>query len=401
MLGGDPNDPASTWCDSTFKIPKNAKHEIYTGNFVHLILIAAAIPIVFLWRNVSRPRLVKTYAESLLLGFVLFSAYLTWQPWHTRLHLPLFVLWAPVVAVALTALLPRSVAYGFGVILLFLSSPFVTENEIRPLVGPASVLNISRQEQYFSDRAFLKPSYVAAVNEVRRLRCNQVGLDLRFESYEYPFLALLGAGNGSVVVRPVQVKGPSRRFQDVNRGFQPCAIICPDCAARPEVLEAYEAAGAHAVRFDQVAVFTGSSLPVIKLPAVVTPACSVRMTTGWYAREQNEKTWWRWVQDQGTVKIDSLADARLILKARLMAVQSPNQALLLLNGKQFQVIPIGGGEGETLSIPFDVKRGENTLQFVGKNPPVQSLHDRRFISIGVSGLVIQPANTTETCASSF
>jgi hypothetical protein len=90
VLGIDPDDPGSTWTGEHFQIAVPILHEDALGNSIHLLLIYAAIGI-FLFDGKSHQLNVKVYTAGLIGSFVLFCAYLRWQPWHTRLHLPLFV----------------------------------------------------------------------------------------------------------------------------------------------------------------------------------------------------------------------------------------------------------------------------------------------------------------------
>lgn len=76
--------------------------ETYAGNLVHFILILVSI-IVFLTSKQRRSsRDLMSYGIVLIAAFLLFVFYLKYQPWGSRLHLPLFVLWSPVIAIVLS-----------------------------------------------------------------------------------------------------------------------------------------------------------------------------------------------------------------------------------------------------------------------------------------------------------
>src|SRR5262249_830300 len=97
--GGDPNDPRSTWEATKFAIfpPRINPDEL--GNPWHLILIAVAFGML-LFGPKAKANGMLPYAACVAAGALLFCVFLRWQPWHTRLHLPLFVLSGPVVAAA-------------------------------------------------------------------------------------------------------------------------------------------------------------------------------------------------------------------------------------------------------------------------------------------------------------
>ena len=102
-LGIDPNDPATTFYGTRFQILPLRIDEDATGNSLHLLLIAAAI-LSLTFRKETRNRETVALAAALVAGLILFSAYLRWQPWHMRLHLPLFVLWSAVIGACSCAL---------------------------------------------------------------------------------------------------------------------------------------------------------------------------------------------------------------------------------------------------------------------------------------------------------
>src|SRR5262249_14959140 len=109
-LGLDPEDPGTTWRWSHYDPPTNARnHEANANNRWHLILIACAA----LWAVFRRDRVWVRYAAGLLAAFLLFCFYLKWQPYMTRLELPLFVLAMPLVAWLLDRWRPQCVALVF------------------------------------------------------------------------------------------------------------------------------------------------------------------------------------------------------------------------------------------------------------------------------------------------
>lgn len=227
----DPNNPATTWTSSRFELPTRPRHEALAANPAHLVLIALTL-LVLLLRGPRTSRDLMLYCLGLLLAFLAFCAVLKWQPFHSRLHLPLFVLWAAPTALVFTSGRGPYVAYGVAAALLFLSTDAVLKNELRPLSGRrhSTILRQDRATLYFADHPFLIPSYKTAVEVLRDTGCRDIGLDLSLagdQAFEYPLLVLLGAGGRDMDVRQVGTMNASARYA---APFTPCAVLCARCS---------------------------------------------------------------------------------------------------------------------------------------------------------------------------
>jgi hypothetical protein len=103
ILNKDSNDPKTTYANTSFKVTKASLFEDRAGNALHLLLILFSIVVLLSDKQLrSRSSHLTGFFCALIGGFLLFCFYLKWQPWGSRLHLPLFVLWAPFVAVVLS-----------------------------------------------------------------------------------------------------------------------------------------------------------------------------------------------------------------------------------------------------------------------------------------------------------
>lgn len=225
-LGLDVNDPRTT-CWGLFWINKLNTYEDAAGNPVHLALIAAALA-ALAWRRALRGSL-RAHVLAVGAGFFLFCLMLRYQPWHSRLHTPLFLLLAPVAGYALEGTRWRRGADVAAVLLLLASAPWLVLNRQRPLLDFGyyypSIFRTSRIDQYFTHPSArpLRDSYVKAA-EVVRQRGGDVGLLLPEDAFEYPLWVLLEPGRkvgriGNVGVRNVSVRtaGP--------RPFQPPTVL--------------------------------------------------------------------------------------------------------------------------------------------------------------------------------
>ena len=220
-LGLDADDPRVTWFGERFVVPSWDPEEDYAGNPVHALLIIGAVAIAVV--QVRRRPMLAAYASALVLGWLLFSAVLKWQPWHSRLHMPFFVSASPLVAAVLgRATIAR---LGITVALIVAAIPAVLWNAHRPLVGPGSVWHHGRGNFYFATADPNEvPAYRGAAEAMQHLGCRDIGIDMqRGNNLEYLFWVLTRHARGTSG-RIEHIDGEARRLAPV-KDFAPCAIV--------------------------------------------------------------------------------------------------------------------------------------------------------------------------------
>ncbi|MDQ6670162.1 MAG: hypothetical protein M3069_05345 [Chloroflexota bacterium] len=229
-LGVDIADPRSTWGQETFRQQPAglAFDNNFAGNPLHMVLILVAAVSVWPLRR-ALGRAVIVYAAVLASGFLLFCIVLRWQPWHTRLELPFFVLGAPLVGVVAERIGQR-LATPLAVTLLASMLPWVVYNQASPLVGPRSILAASRDNQYFTNQPDLGSAYLGAIGLLVSRGCSRVGFVSSGDGWEYPLWALLGrSGSGAVEIEHVGVSNVSAALATPHdRQFEPCAVFSID-----------------------------------------------------------------------------------------------------------------------------------------------------------------------------
>jgi hypothetical protein len=225
-LGIDVNAPATTWPGTTFAAPRNANHEADVPNRWHLLLVILAAA-VSVWTRNWRAAL---FALALACGFIAFCAYLKWQPFLSRLFLPLFVLASPIVGIAAEKLRFAAIQVALCLFLLSTARLPALENWTRPLRGPHSVLHTPRDEQYFNDMVQFgdHAPYFRAVDRVAASGCKAVGIDININQLEYPLQDLLRRRMPDVQFVHVAVHNASSRYASPVSAT-PCAIVCIDC----------------------------------------------------------------------------------------------------------------------------------------------------------------------------
>lgn len=234
-----PEDPRSTWSGATFTVQRMSRAEEIAGNPLHVLvgLLALLLGAAILVRRGWTP--TPVYGGAVLLAFALFCVYLRWQPWHSRLHTPLFALAAPFVGLTLTSRPSSRKATLVMAILLIAALPWTLDNWSRRLV-PLEKWAIPRpgQSQLLGmDRLELYPyiaEYRRVALEISQLPCHNVGILTETGIPEYELWMLLRRGNQSTRIEHVGVRN---RSADLMRQFEPCAIMCVNCADAPEIRE--------------------------------------------------------------------------------------------------------------------------------------------------------------------
>lgn len=383
MFAQSANDPGTTWDNTQFQVPARSRHEALAGNPWHCVLVMLTLFVLSSRWRVLEFRGSLLLAVGLIAGFVLFCAVLKWQPWHTRLHLPLFVLWSAVAGTVLGNVWPRLATTGLALVLLLVASPFVLENQIRPLSGGFTVFNQARTDLYFADRRDLKVPYTAAAQYVLAQGCEHIGLVTAAEATEYPLLVLLGDRMGTRDVRHVAVRNPSRIYAR-DEATSLCAVICPNCSA-DTLAQVSSASGVGFYKaFEKVIVLTQKADPTRR-----ENDCSFAFS-GWYDKEVDGPVWWRWSAGKGLIDIAVSKTMEATMSGQLGSIEQPNTVDIFLNGKSEAAIQIG----PTATAPFDriplhLKAGINRVEFVSHRAATRLPNDSRLLAISIRNFQTQ------------
>lgn len=222
VLRIDVNDPRTTWPGTVFHVAGLSLSEDQAGNPLHLMLIIAACALYVLSGR-QRPRVVSCYVLALIAGFMIFCGYLKFQPWHSRLQLPLFVLWTPFIGWAASRILHGRAVAPVAIACMLGSLPVLLMSPQKPLLSRSNVFEVSRDQQYFVKRATLAQPYFSAAHVLRDLNCHYVGLLLGDDDWEYPLWVL--ANRPGMRFDHVAVTNVSERLAGSGAPDVPCAIL--------------------------------------------------------------------------------------------------------------------------------------------------------------------------------
>jgi hypothetical protein len=237
-LGLDPCDPATTFMQCKFHTIELTRtdqdglsfsNENESANPIHFLLAILAGLMLVTIRPLRANRQALIYALCIIAGMVLFCLILKWQLWCSRLHLPLFVLSAPIIAVAFAAIPNRLPLMMACVLLVCMSYTPVMGNANRPIVGQRNIFSLSRDELYFINNKALAKPYTKMANDLQARNCPKLGLVLDGDGWEYPLWVLMRERFGDQtrirhVNVPCTVENPTGRLDELIP-FTPDATI--------------------------------------------------------------------------------------------------------------------------------------------------------------------------------
>jgi hypothetical protein len=228
LMGIDVNDPRATLPGTQFEVVFSM-HEDSAGNLLHAIVILVCVALLIRRR---RPRLLA-YTLCVGAGFTLFSLVLKWQPWGSRLELPLFVLSMPLVGVVVAASLPGRGSYLLATILAGAALPYMLANPSKPLIGPSSILLQGRLSQYFTNVPDSFSAYDAVARSVTAAGCSQIGMVTRIDGREYLAWVMIRSYEPDAQFEHVLVRNLSNRYPIA---FAPCAILVMNSIPSPRMV---------------------------------------------------------------------------------------------------------------------------------------------------------------------
>ncbi|MEH2197041.1 ArnT family glycosyltransferase [Nostoc sp.] len=233
FIGVDVNDPRITF-SKTFFVPGGwstigiSGNENSAGNLVHLVLIIICMIIFMNRKEIRKQRDLSDYLIAAISTFIIFCYFVKWQAWNSRLHLPFFVLLSPFLGIVLSKLKKQKIAIIIVIFLLISSLPWVFLNRFRPIIDSNNIFQVSRIEQYFTNRPYLKTTYAGAVEFLNSKKCSNIGLSMGNDPWEYPFWVLWRQNNQEIVkIQHINVTNISAVLEkeDYYKDFEPCGII--------------------------------------------------------------------------------------------------------------------------------------------------------------------------------
>jgi hypothetical protein len=226
-LGLDVHDPGTSFEGRRFQLYPMRFHEDTASNPLQLLLVLACSLCVLAMARYRAQRVLIFWVLGLALGLLLFFTLIRWQPWSSRLLIPVYLLAAPMVGVVLEGMKRQAIAVTLVGLCAVVGAWALVASETRPIYGPggASVFSGSRMDHYIvrlPERAYKVPQQLSSI---QNQKFKTLGLVTLEEDFEYlAWLALEVFGHKSARVEHVNVQNASKDAPVKNRLIAPVLV---------------------------------------------------------------------------------------------------------------------------------------------------------------------------------
>ncbi|MFC1510759.1 ArnT family glycosyltransferase, partial [Candidatus Omnitrophota bacterium] len=220
------NDERITFIKLNFTLPVLAYHEDHAGNPLHFLLILLSIFFFIVFRIRDKRKTSLFYLIATASAFILFCAILKWQPWHSRLHTPIFILFSPFIAGALRTKNNNKTIFIICLTLILCSAPWILKNTSRPITGKQKLFDVPRNQRYFFNRPDYLNPFHSITQQLNDIGCHDIALTTHGDVWEYPFWPLFKEKLKTFRIRRINVKNQTATLPTpATDDFAPCASI--------------------------------------------------------------------------------------------------------------------------------------------------------------------------------
>ncbi len=175
--------------------PGLKNHEDCQPNFIHFLLIIFTILLLifnFLKNRKNKQTKIQFYyTMTISLCFILFCILFKWQPWNTRIQLPLFFLYIPMIAIGLGQLKFKKGIISLLIFILFVNCVYITiYNFNKPIIHSKQTSKISCEDnhykQYFANSLNYYKDFDVITKMIASKKNDTIGLIVHSDTWEYP-----------------------------------------------------------------------------------------------------------------------------------------------------------------------------------------------------------------------
>lgn len=221
----DPNKKGMNYVDTKFtSYPGWRNHEDTQPNFFHLLLgliSLVSIAIIFFRKRVEAYE-VSFYYICIIVSFLMFNYLLKWQPWNTRIHLPLFFLMIPAITIVSTQLKLKLnltyvaiiflIPYGFYMSIFNYSRPIITKEKLTSKIKCSD----NRYKKYFANNLGDYDEYKIILQSINKTSKN-IGLQTHSDAWEYPLYYPLFENKNKI--ESIRVKNYSAKYPTLENKY--------------------------------------------------------------------------------------------------------------------------------------------------------------------------------------
>lgn len=222
ILKEDIHDSSINFNGHKFKLKEWQHHEDDAANFFQIILIMISICLYIPYRK-KDPNLNPLFLLIPLLTLLFFSLTLKWQPWITRLQLPIIFLFSFYVAKILSLFTNTEkkfkslILLTFGGIILY---AFIISilNPTRPYITNSFTNDIkitdTRFKKYFALYTKCEPDFYIARKFLTNYK-GTIGIDIGGDTWEYPLYYDIYSKNQKLA-KPINILNVSKKISNYN-----------------------------------------------------------------------------------------------------------------------------------------------------------------------------------------
>jgi hypothetical protein len=226
----DIEDPRSTSI-GPFLVMTIRTNEENAGNTLHAVISILAFTTIC-FAPITQKRSILIFAVTTVCTLVAFSALFKWQVYGSRYHLPFFVLFSPIIGIAIQYLLNKKILPWAGLLLFVSALPWLFSIDSRPIIPTnrsliKSILITPREQILFANAQYLAKPYEDLTALIRGEHCDSIGLSLGGIHPEYLIWHKLGAPRSDAHFEWFVAGTESEQYRSYH--FLPCAVLCEGC----------------------------------------------------------------------------------------------------------------------------------------------------------------------------